>query len=480
MWESARSNPILLVASEDEVSTRLKDALDQSGMPCITARTIADSLEIIERVRPVAALVGIQINESEDGLEAARALRSRYSIPIVFLAKDAISPMMGARLSMVPHLAVLPADIDPSFVRHIVDNSLSLAVGGNEGVAEDAEWRAQLIEGILRLSPNAVIVLDEAHRVVDWNPAATDLFGYTRAEAVGRSLDQLVVDPGDPERYREAESYTKTVLSQVPVPLTEAVRYRKDGSPIDVVLAGIPISVGGRFRGVLGYYHDNTEQIRARRRVEELLAEKEILLGEVQHRVKNDITLIESMLNLQAASYESGELREAVADAINRIASVRSVYDVLHRLRSIERVGSQPLLESLLSNHRGVLAKRGIAVETTVHDIEVSASVAISIGLVINELLTNISKYAFPPERKFDEKRVDISLLSEENDRITIAVSDTGVGMPADRGSNGYGLSFVEAIASQYRGTVTIGNRRGACIEINILLPSPSSGGVAR
>lgn len=474
-----RFSPVLLVSSSERVLSRFNDELGSHGVTVLSARDIETALSILETRNPVIALVSITVNTNEDGLETARALRARSSIPIAFLARGAVSPSVGTRLSMVPHDGIIPDDIDVSFIRELIRNAPAVrgeTVAPSGEVTSDSEWRAQLIEGILHLSPSAVVVLDENHHIVDWNPAATRLFGYDRGEVVGRQIDGLIVDEHDADRRREAEAFTRQALSQIAVEPTETIRYRKDGSTVDVIVAGEPIHVGGRFRGVVAYYHDIGPVVAARRRVEELLAEKEILLGEIQHRVKNDIALIESMLSLQASRYESPAMQEAMNDAINRIASVRSVYDALHRFRGIDRVGTRPLIENLIANHRDVLTERDIALETAIDEIVLPTGAAISVGLVVNELLTNVVKYAFPADHVFSEMRVIIGLNTESGEGLSLHVRDTGVGPPVDGPVTGYGLTFVRAIAEQYRGDVQIDGERGTSVHVFMRVPPSSEG----
>lgn len=480
VMELDRLTPVLFVLPDADWTTRLREAFDRTTFHVECVDSIDAAEEMAGRIAPAVAFVAISLNESEDGVEAARAIQSRGPVPIVFIARGPISPALGMRMAMVPHDAVLPVGIDPSYVR---ETARIIVERGGEPLSDGEDTghlREQMIENVLRLSPTAVIVLDEEHRVVDWNPSATQMFGYTRAETIGRSVDDLLVGDHDTERRREAEAYTHRILSAGVVSPTETVRYRKDGTPIDVILAGTPIHVGGRFRGAAGYYHDNTEQKRARRRVEELLEEKEILLGEIHHRVKNDIALIESMLNLQASRYRSEESRRVLKDAINRIASVRSVYDALHRFRGVRSVGSRALIKNLTANHKEAFAERSISLTTSIEEITLPTGTAVSLGLVVNELLTNVAKYAFPPGRDFGDRSISITLERREGRRVSIIVRDNGVGLPAEildqNATEGYGLTFVRAISEQYNGQTNVFNESGACIEIGIDLPKDQDG----
>ncbi|MCX5850821.1 MAG: PAS domain S-box protein [Deltaproteobacteria bacterium] len=120
---------------------------------------------------------------------------------------------------------------------------------------KEIEQRRRFLEALFEGAPNAVVTLDEKNRVAEWNPGAQRLFGYTRDEALGQSLDPLITDS---ETYEEAAGLTKTVQTGAVVPPTEAVRYRKDGSPVNVILSGAAIVVDEKLVGSVAFYTDIT------------------------------------------------------------------------------------------------------------------------------------------------------------------------------------------------------------------------------
>jgi PAS domain S-box-containing protein len=141
-------------------------------------------------------------------------------------------------------------------------------VTAREAAEMELARRRKFLESVLHQAPDAIVTLDARNRVRDWNPGAERLFGYTREEAEGRSLDDLVARDAE---AREAAAITARVLSGETLQPLETQRYRKDGTPVSVIASGAPILVGGELQGVLALYTDIT----ALKRTEAALRESE-------------------------------------------------------------------------------------------------------------------------------------------------------------------------------------------------------------
>jgi len=147
--------------------------------------------------------------------------------------------------------------------------------------------RQRYLEGVLQSTPDAIVAFDRDHRISEWNPGAEELFGYPADEAIGQDLDDLIAS-GDPEVMEAATRATRRVLAGAGVPRREGTRYRKDGTPVEVILAGAPIEIEGELVGAVASYTDITERKKAeealRKRTQQLEALRDVgldIVGEL-------------------------------------------------------------------------------------------------------------------------------------------------------------------------------------------------------
>ena len=132
------------------------------------------------------------------------------------------------------------------------------------------EGRRRYLEGLLAAAPDAIVTMDARHKIVEWNPGAERLFGYSAQETIGRNIDDLITGP---DVFEEAVGFTQSVLNRKHVGPAETVRYRSDGSLVHVIVAGSPIVFGDELIGVVAVYTDITERVRAEEGQRKALAE---------------------------------------------------------------------------------------------------------------------------------------------------------------------------------------------------------------
>ncbi|MGY3156606.1 two-component sensor histidine kinase [Bradyrhizobium elkanii] len=195
-----------------------------------------------------------------------------------------------------------------------------------------------------------------------------------------------------------------------------------------------------------------TELLRSTlRKLSEANQYSEVLLQELAHRTRNDLATIVSVLRLQARSATDPAVQTAIASAVNRVDVVAKVHDRLRDTGDSNRISLAPYIEALCGSladfHRGI---RTISIGVRCEDIQVRSSQAASIGLIVNELVTNCFKYAFPDGRRGS---VEVDVRAKD-DRILVTVQDDGVGCLAGVKS-GLGTRLISLLASQMKGTVT-------------------------
>ena len=217
-----------------------------------------------------------------------------------------------------------------------------------------------------------------------------------------------------------------------------------------------------------------TERELAEERAQSIAAEKEILLRELQHRVKNSMALISSIANIEAAQSQAPEAAKALEKLEYRITSLASLYDILYMTGDIEAIQLADYLGRVVEYAAGGLGAdaKGIAVRCEAEDVRIDVKRAIPMGLIVNELVTDAIKYAFP---RGEGGGIEVS-LRRAGGELVLRVEDNGVGMPKDFGSicpSGFGLTLVRSLASQLDARFSIRSEGGARFELRMPVEPP-------
>lgn len=301
----------------------------------------------------------------------------------------------------------------------------------------------------IEAAPNGMMLVDAAGRITLVNRQIELLFGYARDELIGRSVDELV-----PSRYRPGHASSRASFYAHPTarPMgagRELHAVRRDGREFPVEIGLSPLrTAAGLF--VLSSIVDITERRVAREELQASLHEKEILLKELHHRAKNNLQLIASLLDLAQGSPD----RDVLSECRDRINSIALVHEKLYQSGTFARMALEEYLQSLGEQVAHAWTRpAGATVRLSVEaeHVALPLDTAIPCGLVVNELLTNAFKHAFP----LDRAGQIVVRAWQEQARVTVSVSDDGVGMPADAQSRGHiGLDLVHALARQLHATV--------------------------
>ncbi len=220
-----------------------------------------------------------------------------------------------------------------------------------------------------------------------------------------------------------------------------------------------------------------TERKKEHKKVIAALKEKEVLLKEIHHRVKNNMQVISSILNLQSRHIKDKHALKMFEDSQNRIKSMALVHEKLYESENLAGIDFAEYIRSMTS-YLFSLYKIGqaIGLNIDIKDILLDVNTAIPCGLIINELISNSLKYAFP-EGIVGE--ICIQLFSDKDDKFTLIVKDNGIGFPKDldfRETESLGMQLVIMLVEQLEGTIELDKSKGTNFKITFEKPKPKDG----
>ena len=216
---------------------------------------------------------------------------------------------------------------------------------------------------------------------------------------------------------------------------------------------------------------DITERKKAEEEIRKLLKEKEVLLKEVHHRIKNNMNAISGLLGLQAAYMDNPSAVSALEDARGRVQGMMLIYDQLYRSSDFRNVAAKEYLEKFIDELVMIYSSsEKVRIEKTIDDFIVNTKILFPLGIIINELFTNAFKYAFT---SVNEGLIKFKFIKINDSLIEMTVHDNGPGI-GDRkqssNSSGFGLNLVEALSQQIDGEIQIFDDNGAKIVVSVAM----------
>jgi two-component sensor histidine kinase len=234
----------------------------------------------------------------------------------------------------------------------------------------------------------------------------------------------------------------------------------------------------GRVTRLLAVAEDITERKRAEERIMASLKEKEVLLREVHHRVKNNMAIISSMLHLQSAYTEDPAHLGMFLECQSRVRSMALVHEKLYQSEDFSHIDVTGYIRSLAASIKATFAAAmPVEVRVETGGIVLDMDTLIPCGLIMNELMTNAVKHAFPPGAPSGQREMLVGLSECVDGLITLRVEDNGVGLPEGfdlAGSEGLGLRLVKALTMQLNGTLVAEPADGGGAAFSVVFPCPS------
>jgi PAS domain S-box-containing protein len=329
----------------------------------------------------------------------------------------------------------------------------------------------EFAETVLGSMKDAISIIDVNNfRITDANSVFLKNYGMKKEEVIGKSCHEITHKRTQPCIPPDDICPLMDTLKSGEYSATEHVHHLKDGEIRYVEVSTSPImDENGRMTKVIHITHDITDRKLAEVKIKASLEEKEVLLREIHHRVKNNMQIVASLLNLQSQNIEDKKYKNLFIDSQTRIYSMALIHENLYQSESLAQINLKEYIDGIVSNlFESYGHKSNIKLEINVENILINIDNAVPCGLIINELVTNSFKYAFPDGR---QGIIKISVKSDDNNTIQISISDNGIGIPKDldiRNTKSLGLRLIIGFAeSQLHGEIILNRDNGTEFQIN-------------
>lgn len=345
------------------------------------------------------------------------------------------------------------------------EQTMGKAIVIHENITEHKKLEHRFRQAI-ESAPSAIVMVNESGVIEMVNAQTEKSFGYSREELIGQGVEVLV-----PERFRGShigfrQAYLSAPVSRPMGEGRELFGLRKDGSefPVEIGLGLIDDEDGII---VLSSIIDITERRNASDRLMQALNEKEVLLKEVYHRVKNNLQVVSSLINLQAGHVKNEAAGDLLRQSADRIKAMALFHEKLYQSKDLAKIDFNGYIRSLVDHllfGYGAHSSK-IAVNLRVDDVYLNVDTAIPCGLIINELLSNALKYAFPGDSRGE---INISFTRGQGE-LVLVIADNGIGLPDQLDINkcaSLGLQLVNTLINQLMGQMTVERSHGTAFTL--------------
>ena len=331
-----------------------------------------------------------------------------------------------------------------------------------ELIESEAKYRT-----IFENTGNAAVILEEDTTISLANAEAEKFFGYIAANVVGKKSWTEFIVKDDLKIMKKYHDLRRS--DPLSVPRNYEFRLIDGLGKIRHIFMTIAM-IPGTKQSVASLL-DITERKTAEEKLKASLVEKEMLLKEIHHRVKNNLQVVSSLLSLQSQSVTDKQTLDILQESQNRIKSMAMIHEKLYRSEDIAKINFSEYIRSLSANliRSYDAVSGGVRLDLNVEDIDLGIDAAIPCGLIVNELVSNSLKYAFPVGFKSEDCKITIEFLRIDDNKFKLSVSDNGIGISKDkdfRQTESLGLQLVRILTDQLGGTIELSRRFGTEFKI--------------
>ncbi len=323
------------------------------------------------------------------------------------------------------------------------------------------EQRNQL-KTIFAVTPDLLVLLDRDFVYQAVNPAFCQFMGKQEEELIGKT-DFEVFPRDKAEIYRQSDI---EVMESGKLHILERQAFSADGKEKWLQVAKAPIlDPTGKSTGILVSVRDITELKKMEEQIKASLREKEVLLREIHHRVKNNLQTIVSLLSLQSGYSKDKQVLEVFKNSQERVRAMALIHEKLYESRDLSQIDFQEYIHSLVAHLFESYSLRSdlVQLKMQIEDVTLDIDTAIPLGLLISELVSNSVKHAFPHHRK-GELRINLSESEDEEYDYTLIIEDNGVGFsggPDFQDSKTLGMVLISSLVKKLKGIMALDRKNG-------------------
>ena len=318
------------------------------------------------------------------------------------------------------------------------------------------------VDNIMNCMLDTLMVVSPDGTIRTANRSACNLLGYSPEELIGSPVGAVTA----PEEL--PPSGIIDLIGATSVHHVEVTYLAKDGRRTPMSFSSSPLATGnGEVPGIVCLAQDITERKKAEQQIKASLQEKEVLLREIHHRVKNNLQIISSLLNLQSKHIKDEQALNSLRDSQNRVRSMALIHQKLYDSPDLVQIDFAEYLRSLASalfSSYG-LGSQGISLKLSVDSLRLDINSAVPCGLIINELISNSLKHAFPT----GQGEISVDCHPDGDHKVALTVGDNGGGFPDDldfRKTDSLGLQLVNTLTKQLGGTIELDRRLGTAFKL--------------
>ncbi|WKN42454.1 sensor histidine kinase [Tunicatimonas pelagia] len=419
----------------------------------------SEALDAVRTSTIDIAFLDIRIRGSMSGLETAQHIKDiNPLLPFIFLTASTDQRTVRQALDCDPY-SILNKPYDLATLQKTIEGAINYRECQEEASVLDTQ---SMLDQILNTTTVGVCITNDEGNFVKVNKAYCTIYGYSKPELIGQSI--TLVLPKNIHKYAQAQ-HQEYLAGGTEENSGEWQTIDKHGNFKDVsIQVGRLVGDNGQ-RFKLETVSDITKRKDDVRRLTQALDEKDSYAHEVHHRVKNNMTIVSGLLYLQAEKVKSQPfVYDLFQESMTRIKTLALIQEQLYRSDNYTFINLRNYIQSLVSNVQKLFREKAeeIHVEQEVTNKPLDVDRAIACGLIINEVITNSFKYAFPPTST-DSPKIHIQAFFKES-CIHITIQDNGVGLPTEFNlidGTTLGFQLISSLTRQLNGTISIDNQKG-------------------